>query len=328
MYCYRTITMIHMYLKMEEKDFAQIQKEFDDYQTILTWSSSDPILWKAYNESYSLKTKALAELKSLYQEIGEKQFLKLASISILEDPYNCDPVDLVNDTSLEKQYYIELAEFNKKFLSKVLNQLTPDKTADVIKYLSNSIGTGIISKGFVDAIRLNPESPLFSKEYIEAYRESLKDGDWSTDKRLEQDKLESEIEEKLIFADSEALNNNYTKAIDLYRNVLILISMLDNGTNKQQQKHVSIISKIIICWLAEGDLIEAQRNLERFTDKESDLFNVEFSESEQPLHLKELLDTMMSYDLIEFTNVVRKYYNNSDSWLITMLLKCKNNIMV
>ena len=326
MYCYRTITMIHMYLKMEEKDFAQIQKEFDDYQTILTWSSSDPILWKAYNESYSLKTKALAELKSLYQEIGEKQFLKLASISILEDPYNCDPVDLVNDTSLEKQYYIELAEFNKKFLSKVLNQLTPDKTADVIKYLSNSIGTGIISKGFVDAIRLNPESPLFSKEYIEAYRESLKDGDWSTDKRLEQDKLESEIEEKLIFADSEALNNNYTKAIDLYRNVLILISMLDNS--KHKYKHKSIISKIIICWLSEGDLIEAQRNLERFTDKESDLFNVEFSESEQPLHLKELLDTMMSYDLIEFTNVIKKYYNNSDSWLITMLLKCKNNIMV
>ena len=76
---------------MSEINFDEIQQKILDKETEDKKRGSN---WLYYKDEWSIRRKAFAELKSLYEKLGGDQFMKLASSTILFDSAFCDPYPL------------------------------------------------------------------------------------------------------------------------------------------------------------------------------------------------------------------------------------------
>lgn len=314
-----------------ESAYAQILQDFANDEKRYSSLSYG----KEYATNYLLRRKALAELKSLYVQLGQKQFMTLAGSAILSDPYECllDGLlgKLENDT-LGNQYINELSEFNKKFLSKALTNYDPVllDPVSLIKFLAESIGNDNISKGLVDAIRLHPDSTLFSKEYIESFGNSIKDNDWSKDDRT----IEDIIQEGIKMADSFVMSNDYFEAPRMYENVMdiILEKAIDNTL-----LICDVIFKSILCYAIKDDSFRVGYNLDKIINENYP----KFKESKQYAYLCivrtaakakdnffEVLNGAPKYNYDEYILATQQYCESiSDSFLLTMIEKSKESIL-
>lgn len=283
--------------------------------------------WQYYKDEWSIKRKAFAELKSLYEKLGGEQFMKLASSTILVDSALCDPCPLFellpesNAEELANKYQEELAELNRKFLSKVIDKIDPLLNGYIIGYLIQSISYENISKEFIDALRLNPDSTLFSKENIEAYGNSLKDGDWT--KINEDDDLTDEklLNEAIEMANNYVLNKNSYDARRMYVNA---IDMIQNNDSLL----IDTIFKCILCQFPNPSMLYYEIN------KLAEKYPI-FKESKQYAYLqiaKNVTEITFDRELTiqyktEFTVATNKYFednNDIDSITNTLLLEIKN----
>ena len=307
---------------MSEINFDEIQQKILDKETEDKKRGSN---WIYYKDEWSIKRKAFAELKSLYEKLGGDQFMKLASSTILFDSAFCDPYPLFgllpesdNIDELVNQYEEELAEVNKKFLSKFIVNADSSVHSYIIEYLVGSIGTETISKEFIDALRLNPDSTLFSKENIEAYGESLKDGDWT--KELEQDSNDKLIREALEMANDYAIKENYYDAKRMYENA---IEMIQNN----DLLLIDTIFKKLLCVFVTSSMLDYE------ITKLSDKYPI-FKESKQYAYLqivKKVVEITFDRDLkiqyeTEFNEATDKYLDNNvvDPITNTLFLKIKD----
>jgi hypothetical protein len=281
--------------------FQQIRIEYEDQLQKRKWTMGTED-WDEYKKEHQLKNAALNTLEDLFNKVGKNKFLQLASSAISIDNGCCSPNRLFNEdenTELEKKYNQELKEFNKNFLMKNLSNFPIEK---ILKFLSDSLAFGELSKEFIDAMKLSPDAPI-------EYRESLKKGFWSLKKDVVEDKKWYEIEElkdneedTIQTANIFALQNDFEKAIQIFKSIL-------NETNES-----SIFPKIILCHLANEDVIDAKMNLDRWniTDKE---------------FYEKLISCVGSYDEINFVKLLRE--NNEiiefENWYVTMLLKIKQS---
>ena len=150
---------------MSEPNFDEIQKE-------LAVKEENEKNKNRNKDKCLIRNITFTELKSLHEKLGTKQLMTLASSEILSDTGSCNPDHLfviLKDEKLEEQYDLEIANVNRKFLSKVFNECNPTDTMKYMKYIIYGVEHGFISKEFIEAIKLNPDSSLFSKEYIEEY---------------------------------------------------------------------------------------------------------------------------------------------------------------
>jgi hypothetical protein len=309
---------------LTDSDFVKIQQEFDEDENMYKWTLYD----SEYINYCIFKTKALSELKLLYEKFGEKQLFDLASSAIQFDSGACHLNALFKelpDETLENEYNLELAELNRKFLSKALAKHDPIlPPINTIKYLAVAIANDEISREFIDAVRLHPDSTLFSKEYIETYAESLKNGSWYTNT-----KPDSEIiQEGINKADEFVLEKKKTyDAIKLYERVIEMISL--DQVDALSRIH-NIILKIILCHIVNKSTFDTDYDLKRFANDEK--YN--FKESKQYTYLcianSELnINTVNDITLRdEFLTKTKEYIDNeSDPIIIHLLLRCKDSIL-
>ena len=310
---------------MSTVDFDGLQ------QKILEKEAKDKkaLNWAFYKEMWSLKRNALKELKSLYEKLGGEQFMKLASVAILTDQSYCVPDGLYNLlpnteklSKLAQEFEDEIASVNKKYLSKFCLTVEPQEHIHIIEFLVESIGNENVSKEFVDAVRLNPDSTLFSKENIEAYGQSIKDGDWTN----KDNKTVSELRDEAIqMADEYANNKKYYDATKMYDNAIELVENDDTLL-------CDLIFKMILCHMIESGY-RVTYDLEKYS-VEYPVFKV----SKEYTYLDSIKDvTELTFDrelkknkLIRFTDATNNYFNglihgHVTDPLITNLLLCIKN---
>lgn len=217
--------------KLEEKliEFEKLNKAFSDK-------------WSCYIEEWNIKRKALHEIKLLYEKLGPKQFMELAETHIQNDilPVNLnyffgllDEKD--KELNLEKEYYDEVKNLNRNFMAKVMGIAVDNQlTGKVIDFIVYSIGKGNISKEFIDSIRLDPNSTLFTEEYVKNYGQSLKDGGWQKND-YDIKGLVSEANER---AEKHINDGKYHDATYPYINMIEL---------KLFNDHKDILFKILLC---------------------------------------------------------------------------------
>ena len=306
---------------MSSADFDQLQ------QKILEKEAKDKkaLNWIFYKEMWSIKRNALKELKSLYEKLGGEQFMKLASVAILTDQSYCIPDQLYNLlpnteklSKLAQEFEDEIASVNKKYLSKFCLAVEPKDHIHIIEFLVESIGNENVSKEFIDAVRLNPDSTLFSKENIEAYGESIKDGDWTKD-----NKTMAELRDEAIqMANEYAANKKYYDSAKMYGNA---IEMVEND----DALLCNLIFKMILSHMVESGYMVTY-DLERYS-VEYPVFLV----SKEYAYLDSIKDInditfdreLKNQNLIRFTDATNKYFNNNDVTdpIITNLLLCIKN---
>eukprot|EP00026_Physarum_polycephalum_P022113 Phypoly_transcript_25905.p2 GENE.Phypoly_transcript_25905~~Phypoly_transcript_25905.p2 ORF type:complete len:113 (+),score=31.20 Phypoly_transcript_25905:44-340(+) len=78
-----------------------------------------------------------------------------------------------------------------------------------------------------------------------------------------------------------------------------------------------------LCHLAKGDLVAAERAVEKYMDMDAT-----FSSQRECKFLQEIINACKNYDVEAFTNAVSDYDSISplDPWKTTILLKIKNSI--
>ena len=276
--------------------------------------------WKLYKKKYQLKIAALNEFQDLYSKVGEKNFIKLAFSAITLNEGLCSPTELfIDGDQLEQKYYIQLREFNKRFL---IDNITNVPINITLKFLTESLVEGNISKDFIDAMKLSPDAPI-------EYRNSLKSGKWDNDKEEEEGKKEKgnmEIKNKYWYdveemkeseedqikeADLLALNNKFEESIRIYKTFI------------RENTSSDLIYKMLLCIIASDDIILAKRELER--TEEVDVFINTF---EYRL-IKELIPCIENIDYTSFNSCIHKYNEERNfefTWTTTILLKIKNNM--
>ena len=203
-------------------DFNTLQQKIKEKEN----EEKENCYWQFHVNKWIFRQKAFAEIRSLFTQLGGDQFIKLASDSILTDPSECCPSELfqlLEDADklggLGDEYLEEIAEINRKYLSKIFKN--PDNIEQTVEYIIDSIADETISTSIIDAIRLHPDSTLFSKENVEKYRESLKDHDWlKTDDSAIRNTF---INEAIEFGNNYILEKNYTCANKMYRTALAII---------------------------------------------------------------------------------------------------------
>jgi len=111
----------------------------------------------------------------------------------------------------------------------------------------------------------------------------------------------------------------YDKAIELYEQVAA--ASIDNNLLKWSVKEYFL--RAGLCHLAKGDIVSAERALERYKDMDAT-----FSSQRECKFLQELVNACKSYDAEAFTNAVVEFDSISklDSWKTSILLKIKNSI--
>ena len=307
---------------LTDSDFAEIQQKFDEDEKKSKWKSN-------IITYYTLQTKALSELKSLYEKLGDEQFFNLASSAIISDSGSCNPHDLFSklpNKILQDEYKLELDELNRKFLSKALVRHDYDSLPiHIMGFLASSICTDNISKEFIDSIRLNPDSTLFSKEYVESYAESLKNGSWHTNNKP----YIEIIQEGINKADELVLEKRTWSAIHLYEKVIEMIQK--DKTTALFIIH-NIIFKIILCHIANRNSVEVDDKLKRFTNDEYEY--IKLKESKQYAYLcvaNSELKKPFKRDITlrdEFLTQTKEYKDNElDPIIIHLLIRCKDSIL-
>jgi len=111
----------------------------------------------------------------------------------------------------------------------------------------------------------------------------------------------------------------YDKAIELYEQ--IATRSIDNNLLKWSVKDYFL--RAGLCTLAKGDVVAAERALEKYTDMDAT-----FASQREYKLLNELVTAMKNYDVEAFTHAVVEYDSVSplDSWKTSILLKIKNSI--
>jgi len=111
----------------------------------------------------------------------------------------------------------------------------------------------------------------------------------------------------------------YDKAIELYEQVAI--ASIDNNLLKWSVKEYFL--RAGLCHLAKGDIVSADRALERYQD-----LDATFSSQRECKFLLDILAACKSYDIEAFTNAVVEFDSISklDAWKTSILLKIKNSI--
>ena len=294
--------------------FENIFDEFKNYHEELKSWALGTDTWSEYKKQYDLKVAALKELIHLFETAGEENFIKLAETAISLNTGGCSPADLFgmikdekNRKEIEKSYYLKIEEINKEFLVSVLSEIPIETT---MKFLSDSVGTNNFSKELIESMKYSPDAP-------NKFRDAMKTGNWSRDnlsinakdenKKADNwyDLKEYTVNEHIEEADALALNNNIPVAIKIYK-----INLDKTNAN-------TILPKLILCYLADGDSVSAKVHLEKLDGN-----NPHFP------FLARLTETTVNYDYAEYTNVVKKYNDEiaqNDAWFITLLLIIKNS---
>jgi alpha-soluble NSF attachment protein len=111
----------------------------------------------------------------------------------------------------------------------------------------------------------------------------------------------------------------YDKAIEIYEQ--IAAQSIDNNLLKWSVKDYFL--RAGLCHLAKGDVVAAERALERYLDMDAT-----FSSQRECKFLQELVNACKNYDVEAFTNAVVEFDSIStlDSWKTSILLKIKNSI--
>lgn len=111
----------------------------------------------------------------------------------------------------------------------------------------------------------------------------------------------------------------YDKAIELYEQ--IAAASIDNNLLKWSVK--DYLFRAGLCHLAKGDIVSADRAMERYQDMDAS-----FSSQRECQFLQEIISACKEYDVEAFTTAVVKYDSVSklDSWKTTILLKIKKSI--
>jgi len=116
-----------------------------------------------------------------------------------------------------------------------------------------------------------------------------------------------------------ALNEDYTRAVDIYDQVAT--ASLDNKLLKYGVKEYFL--KATICQLATGDAVVARRSLEKYQD-----MDYTFSSTRECTLLTALVEAFENYDVESFTNAIVEFdsIQKLDNWKTTMLLRVKKAI--
>jgi len=111
----------------------------------------------------------------------------------------------------------------------------------------------------------------------------------------------------------------YDKAIELYEQ--IAAASIDNNLLKWSVK--DYLFRAGLCHLAKGDIVSAERALERYQDMDAS-----FSSQRECKFLQEIVKACREYDVEAFTGAVVEFDSISklDSWKTTVLLKIKQSI--
>ena len=279
-------------------DFDKISKDFEyELKDNVAWSLGTQV-WHEYNKTYKLTIMALNELKTLYLEIGPDNFIpivKNALCSTREPGTITDLFCTIPDTALLNEYYKMLLEFNYKFL---IDNIEKIPLHSLIKYLSYSVGSSSMRKEFIDAIKLDINSP---QRYIDEFK---KDYD-----KLWYDGYEK-CDDMLALATGYAKNGKYREAKKIYRELL-------KGESKE---NIDVIKyRYILCCLANDDyidyIIETSRKLKELKDSFKDY---DF--------LTKLILHVTNYDVDNFTELL-KTRGTLDEFEIPILSKIKQSIM-
>ena len=262
-------------------------------------------LWRDYRKEYALKKSAFLELKNILDRVGEKHFLYLISSSILTNTGTTNPLTLLEENSTVKEKYEkELSEFNKRFLSTNLHEITLQST---MKYLSTSLATDNISKDFIDTIK--SKNGLW--ESIKSkFSSSIQENDkvWF-DIELEPESIANEMKE----ADNLALTCNFETAIEVYE-ILLMNRMNEIDTTLI----INIFYKIVLVALCIPNITAAKTRLQM---GENYRF---FKNSKEYQFLHKLLFHIHLHDLHGYVSLVNSM--KTDFWSSTMLLRIKNEI--
>jgi len=111
----------------------------------------------------------------------------------------------------------------------------------------------------------------------------------------------------------------FDKAIELYEQ--IATQSIDNNLLKWSVKDYFL--RAGLCHLAKGDVVAAERAVERYLDMDAT-----FSSQRECKFLQELVTACKNYDVEAFTSAVVEFDSISplDSWKTSILLKIKNSI--
>lgn len=111
----------------------------------------------------------------------------------------------------------------------------------------------------------------------------------------------------------------FDKAIELYEQ--IAAGSIDNNMLKWSVKDHFL--RAGLCHLAKGDVVAAERAVERYMDMDAT-----FSSQRECKFLQDLVAACKNYDVEAFTNAVVEFDSISklDSWKTSILLKVKNSI--
>jgi alpha-soluble NSF attachment protein len=123
----------------------------------------------------------------------------------------------------------------------------------------------------------------------------------------------------LKVADSSAMEGDYYKAIENYEKVAE--QSINNNLMKYSVKDYFL--KAGICHLASGDLVAAQRALERYREMDP-----AFATAREHLLLTDLCEAVEAKSQDQFTDKLFQFdqINKLDKWKTTILVRVKNSI--
>lgn len=201
---------------MSKPDFDRIQ------QAILEDEHNEKQIynWDKFRKFWQINRKAFSELKSLYETMGPKNFMNTSSKALLKEKLICNPYQLFKllpTDDLMNEYENAIAEFNREFLATYIKDSDESTHGPIIEYFIKSLNDNI-SVEFIDSIKLDPESVLFSEEYIKKYGSSLKDNDW---RKLDDDIKELTNEANQL-AEQSISNDDCFNAQKMYENIVRL----------------------------------------------------------------------------------------------------------
>jgi hypothetical protein len=296
--------------KITEEMFNQILEEIDGkLKGQLEWMSKSDDIDKCEEENRLAKC-VLKELKEFYQNTNDVLFKIIATKSLSVTGGLPNLADLFvlfpeGDSPLEQKYYSKIAEFNKQF---IIDNVTSIPTHILIKYLAFAIGNSSIGKEFIDAMKLDPNSP---PKYKEEFNPETYDRRWY-DKVYA--KEPESILEQLEKANRCAYNNEYNMAIHCYMKIL-------NTSNGEFYNNVAIYYMLCKLIESESDVLLAQMNINNLI-----LAQPAFETSKECAFLRALINALTHYDTEVYTSAIRDYDAQFplEQTLVTLLLRVKS----
>lgn len=215
---------------MSEPDFSKIEESLLKQELL----EKELYNWNDMKEFWQISRNAIKEFKSLYETMGPKEFMESASRAILKDSMCCQPYllfKLLSDDKIQEEYQEAIFDFNRQFLSSYVKNSNENNHGHIIEFFLRSLDE-TISREFIDAIRLDPDSVLFTEKYIKTYGSSLKDYDWA---KFE-DNTQELINEAIVKAEESVLSGDMYNARKMYQNIVGL-----------DENNVDAFFKLLLC---------------------------------------------------------------------------------